>query len=275
MNPKFSIIIVSLNPGEKLIETVKSIRQQTCKDYQVVVKDGGSQDRSLEELREFLKQDKDLADRVLIVQEPDKSIYEGMNQAVLKAVGEYFYFLNCGDLFAHEKSLQEAAEGIARSRQQGERSRIYYGNIYDALRQQVVPSNPHVDAFACYRNVPCHQACIYHRDLFAERGYKPEFRVRGDYEHFLWSYFCKQAEPKYLEVLLASYEGGGFSETKQNRIRSAEEHKKITKMYMSKGQLFRYKLILLLTLAPLRTRIAESPALSGVYNSLKKRLYRK
>lgn len=274
MTPMFSIITVSLNPGDKLIETINSIRQQTFTDYQVVVKDGGSKDDSLDKLRKLLQEDPEMAQRVRIVEERDKSIYEGMNQATAKADGEYFYFLNCGDHFAHENSLKEVAEGIRDYMEQGGKSLIFYGNIYDALRNQVVPSNPHIDDFACYRNVPCHQACIYHRDLFAERGYNPKYRVRGDYEHFLWSYFCRQANPKYLEVTLASYEGGGFSETKENRIRSKEEHRIITEMYMSKGQLLKYKLILLLTLAPLRTKMAESPAMAGIYNSMKKLLYK-
>jgi len=204
-----------------------------------------------------------------------------MNQAAEEARGDYLYFLNCGDYFAHENSLKEMAAGIkteALSVENGQTMQmplIFYGDIYDALRGQVVPSNPKIDGFACYRNVPCHQACIYHRSLFAERGYRTEYKVRGDYEHFLWSYFCKNAAPKYMPVTLASYEGGGFSETKENRIRSAKEHKAITELYMSKGQLFLYKAALLVTLAPLRTKMAESPVLAGVYNRVKRVLYRR
>jgi len=281
MNLMFSIIVVSLNPGEKLLETIKSIRHQSFCGYEILVKDGGSKDDSLQKLRCFLQEDEDFAEKVRIVERRDKSIYEGMNQAAEEARGDYLYFLNCGDYFAHENSLKEMAAGIkteALSVENGQTMQmplIFYGDIYDALRGQVVPSNPKIDGFACYRNVPCHQACIYHRSLFAERGYRTEYKVRGDYEHFLWSYFCKNAAPKYMPVTLASYEGGGFSETKENRIRSAKEHKAITELYMSKGQLFLYKAALLVTLAPLRTKMAESPVLAGVYNRVKRVLYRR
>ncbi len=275
MKPLFSIIVVSLNPGEKLIETIKSISGQKYKSYQVVVKDGGSRDGAVNKLREWLQEAPDMGKKVLIVEEKDKSIYEGMNQAMGKAEGEYLYFLNCGDHFAHERSLQEMAEGIEEHKKMGGSSLIFYGDIYDALRSQVVPSNPHIDDFACYRNVPCHQACIYHRSLFEERGYKPEYKVRGDYEHFLWSYFCKNARPHYINATLALYEGGGFSETKENRKCSVKEHKEIVAMYMSGAQIFKYKMIMLLTLAPLRTKMAESPAMAGVYNFVKKMLYRR
>lgn len=285
--PMFSILMVSLNPGGKLVETMKSVAAQSYTDYEVVVKDGGSGDGSLEALQTYLEgEGRRYRERVRVLRQSDKSIYDGMNQATRAARGEYLYFLNCGDAFASEQALARAAEEICRNAEseaveshagpaRGACSRIFYGDIYDALRGQVVASNPHMDAFACYRNVPCHQACIYHHSLFTQRGYEPGYRVRADYEHFLWCYFRADARPRYIPVTLASYEGGGFSETPENRKRSAREHREITALYMGKGQRLRYRLILLATLAPLRTRMAESPAWSGLYNKCKKLLYRK
>ena len=40
----FSILVVSLNPGDKLLQTLQSIEKQTCRDYEVIIKDGGSTD---------------------------------------------------------------------------------------------------------------------------------------------------------------------------------------------------------------------------------------
>ena len=271
--PMFSILMVSLNPGGKLVETMESVVRQSYRDYEVIVKDGGSGDGSLEALRAYLER-QGCRDRVRILEQPDTGIYEGMNQATRAARGEYLYFLNCGDSFASDQALAGAAAEI-RSAGRELCSRIFYGDIYDALRGQVVASNPHMDDFACYRNVPCHQACIYHHSLFEERGYEPGYRVRADYEHFLWCYFRRDARPRYIPVTLASYEGGGFSETPENRRRSAREHREITALYMSRGQRLKYRLILLATLAPLRTKMAESPVWSGFYNRCKKLLYRR
>lgn len=306
--PMFSIIVVSLNPGRKLVDTIKSVTAQSYTDYEVLVKDGGSKDGSLETLRAYLsgqansgqeflsgqgcleqeffpgKNEYNMAGvamrksipEVRILEQADKSIYDGMNQAAQAARGEYLYFLNCGDMFASGTALEQAAGEMRGYIEAGASvPRIFYGNIYDAMRRQVVASNPHIDAFACYRNVPCHQACIYHYSLFTQRGYETGYRVRGDYEHFLWCFFAEKVKPQYIPVTLASYEGGGFSETPENRKRSAQEHREITALYMSKGQLLRYRMILLLTLQPLRTRMAENPAWSGIYNAVRSLLYRK
>ncbi len=268
---KISIIVVCLNPGNKLKETMESILHQTFQDYEVVVKDGFSKDGSIDGLKEWLAgAGATIAEKVQIHRLQDKSIYEAMNQACGLAQGEFFYFLNCGDYFYEETALEHMVAEMERH-PEGE---LFYGNVYDAIRESVVQSNPHMDAFACYRNVPCHQACIYHRSLFAERGYEPKYRVRADYEHFLWCFFAQKVEPVYVPVTLALYEGGGFSETKANRIRSKEEHAEIIAMYMTRGQIFKYKLIMLLSLQPLRTAMAESKLLGGFYQAVKSALYK-
>lgn len=309
----FSIIVVSLNPGDKLFETLDSIREQTFTDYEVVIKDGGSKDGSIDRLRDYLEKQEAFAKHVRLYETPDKSIYDGMNQAVSYAEGEYLYFLNCGDTFygnevlaevaqairmtgsgsdacpqmtdtvcgesdAHAQAVDGQAAGASGGRAdacvQVDIPHIYYGNIYDMLQQEVVASNPHIDAFACYRNVPCHQACFYQAALFEKRGYKTQYRVRGDYEHFLWCFFEAKALPVYVQAVIANYEGGGYSETKENLQRSQREHKEITSLYMRKGQLWKYKMILLLTLAPLRTWMSHNQVFSGLYNRMKRVAYR-
>ena len=283
----FSIIVVSYNAGDKLVNTIRSVKKQTFKDYEVIVKDAGSTDESVARLREELK-DWTIADagRVHIYQEQDQGIYDGMNAAVQYAKGQYIYFLNCGDELYSETTLEDIWKAIFEDKPTdavttiallagtgATKALIYYGDVYDDLRERKVPSNPKLDDFACYRHVPCHQACLYDRSLFAERGYDTTYRVRADYEHFLWSYFEKKACPTYIPVTVASYEGGGFSETKENRKISKKEHYEITAKYMSIGKRFTYRMILLLTLQPLRTWIAENRVLGAVYFKLKEAIY--
>lgn len=265
--PKFSILVVCLNPGEKLKSTIESIGKQTCRDYEIIVKDGMSADGSLD----FLKEKPEIK----VIRKKDKGIYDAMNQAAAEAGGRYVYFLNCGDVFYDENVLSKMAALIEEN---PVRWGIYYGNIYERQTGQAVFSNPGLDAFGCYRNVPCHQACFYDRDLLKEHPFDTEYKVRADYEQFLWCFFKKHSGDTkgfvYGEILVADYEGGGFSETKANRRVSAREHKEIVHKYMSRGQICRYRLILWITLAPLRTKMAENEKTAGIYNRMKKLFYR-
>lgn len=276
MNPRFSILVVCLNPGKRLQDTLCSIENQTCKDYEIIVKDGCSSDGSLsyaEERKKELEAEEGRELPVLkVIQKKDNGIYDAMNQAVKEARGRYVYFLNCGDTFRDENVLRDVADFMERNQ---EKNGIYYGNIYESLTGQVVASNPHMDAFGCFRNVPCHQACFYEKGLLFAHPFVTGYQVRADYEQFLWCFFEAEAETFFTDILIAEYEGGGFSETKENRKRSAAEHREITAHYMGKGQIFKYRMILLLTLSPLRTRLAQNKRTAGVYNRIKGLLYRR
>ena len=74
---------------------------------------------------------------------------------------------------------------------------------------------------------------------------------------------------------MASYEGGGYSETREHKKQSAMQHREIVVKYMGKKKANHYRRIMWLTLASLRTKIAENPLLSGVYNQCKKMVYKK
>ena len=260
----FSIIVVCLNAGEKLLKTVDSILMQSYSNFEIIEKDGMSTDGFLDKLPED--------SRIRIVRQKDKSIYDAMNQAISLANGDYMLFLNCGDYFYDKKVLEKVGAWIATDRASSE---IYYGDIYNRIVGAKIASNPNINAFACYRNIPCHQACFYAKALMQRRNYEPKYKVRADYDHFLGSYFEDKVRPVSMKIVVASYEGGGYSETKENQKRSAREHEEIVKKYMSRGQIMKYKLLLALTLAPLRTRIAQNDKLSGIYNKLKECLYRR
>lgn len=286
--PFFSIVVVALNSGERLKETLDSIGNQTFQNYEVILKDGGSTDGSLEKLQQqgYFDNKK----QIVIQKKKDKSIYDGMNQAVSFVKGRYVQFLNCGDYFYSDTVLEEVAEFIESERRKCVQSSlsnqefsieaveqppvIFYGNQYNRQQDTTVYSAPEINDFTCYRNVPCHQVCFYDYRLFEKRAYDLKYKVRADYEHFLYSIYEESAAGISMPVMVVSYEGGGFSETKENRKRSAMEHKEITTKYLGKGKVFKYRCIMWLTLAPLRTMIAESPALSGGYNAIKNTIYR-
>lgn len=263
---RFSIIVVCLNAGDKLEQTVGSIWKQTYENYEIIVKDGGSTDGSIEAL---FGQEKDQK-RLKLIKEADGGIYEAMNQAILHAAGDYVLFLNCGDSFPDADILEKTAAFIRKQPGCG----IYYGDTFCERTNTGVASPPHITPFVCYRNIPCHQSCFYGRELFSQKQYDPSYRIRADYDHFLWCVFKGGAEPAYMGFVTASYEGGGYSESKANQKRDKEEHRKITRTYFSRGQLFRYQLAMACTLAPLRRFLAEKTLLSGLYQKLKARIYR-
>lgn len=266
--------MVCLNAGERLKETIDSILNQKYSNYEVIIKDGGSTDGSIQALP------KD--ERIHLYEQKDNGIYDAMNQAVGYATGDYFIFLNAGDSFYSDtvlnkitdETLSDTEESTGVESKDNEFPDIVYGNLYHKALDTVIYASPEINDFACFRNVPCHQTCFYSRKLFEQRGYKPEYNVRADYEHFLWCYYEYKAKFRYTPVIIASYEGGGYSETPENRKKSAKQHREITEHYMGKNKARKYRMIMLITLAPLRSKIAEDEHLSKIYNAVKTGIYK-
>lgn len=276
--PFFSVVVVCRDAGEKLHSTVESILSQTESDFEIVVKDAMSSDGSVEALPDDA--------RIRVIREKDAGIYDGMNAALRHAKGRFILFLNCGDLFASDGGLAETkayileAERNDRSviKSDGEENgsavpAVYYGDVRERLTGARAAANPVMDDFALYRNIPCHQACFYGAALFAERGFDTRYRVRADYEHFLWCYYVKHAAMRYMGFTVADYEGGGFSESPEGRKLSAAEHREITGRYTPPGKRLLYRAYMIATLQPLREKIARSPRTAALYSRLKDRAY--
>tara|TARA_B100000963_G_scaffold254866_1_gene223483 strand:- start:2069 stop:2791 length:723 start_codon:yes stop_codon:yes gene_type:complete len=92
---KFSLITTVYN-GEKSIEkTIESVICQTHKDFEYIVIDAYSKDKTLEIVNKY----KDKITK--IISEPDKSIYEGMNKGIKNSNGEIIGIINSGDTYSN------------------------------------------------------------------------------------------------------------------------------------------------------------------------------
>jgi hypothetical protein len=198
---------------------------------------------------------------------------EVTNNGVAQAEGSYVYFLNCGDYLKDKDTLKRVHDAIVDSTPEASKKHIFYGDIYERITGQVVASNPKMDDFACYRNVPCHQACFYDIRLMMAEHFDTTWHIRADYEHFLRCVYIDKAVTTYVPVTVADYEGGGYSESGNTKVVSERERKQIVSRYLPKGKVLKYDLIMLITLAPLRTKIARSPKTAGIYNALKSLIY--
>ena len=91
--PLFSIITVVYN-GEKFLEkTITSVINQSCKDFEYIVIDGGSTDRSLEIIKKYEKKID------YWVSEKDKGIYDAFNKGMIVSKGEFIGFINSDDIY--------------------------------------------------------------------------------------------------------------------------------------------------------------------------------
>jgi glycosyltransferase involved in cell wall biosynthesis len=96
--PTLSIITVTYNSEVTLADTLSSVRNQTFRDLEHIVIDGGSTDGTLDILRAA-------GASVRWVSEPDKGIYDAMNKGIRMAGGRWIHLLNSDDYYASEHVL--------------------------------------------------------------------------------------------------------------------------------------------------------------------------
>lgn len=215
---KISVLIVTLNSGNALIDTVRSTLAQTYSDLEIIVKDGGSSDGSLEKI----PYDK----RIRVLNCADSGIYDAMNQAVRVATGQYLIFMNCGDMFIDDHVLEKVAKVIAGIPE--EKRVIFYGDCYTANRDSILRYPDIFDDYVCFTKVLCHQATIYPAQMLLERGFSLNYKIAADYEYYVHAY-VHGVKLIHIPIVIAYYQGDGASESHQNRKLALQERKMILK----------------------------------------------
>jgi glycosyltransferase involved in cell wall biosynthesis len=92
-SPLISIITVVRNAAGSIERTMQSVLAQPCRSLEYIVIDGGSTDGTVDIIRKY-------AGRLSYwVSEPDRGIYDAMNNALDHVRGRGHLFLNAGDHF--------------------------------------------------------------------------------------------------------------------------------------------------------------------------------
>ena len=105
---KVSVIVPVYNNGLYLRETLESLKQQTMRDFEVIVVNDGSSDNSEEIIDEFVKQD----ERFRKISQENQGVSAARNAALAVAKGAYVTFVDGDDTLPADalKAMNQVAE---------------------------------------------------------------------------------------------------------------------------------------------------------------------
>lgn len=106
--PKISVIIPVYNGEITIQETIDSVLGQTFVDFELIIIDDGSSDRTVEIIKEIIKQNLD--SRIKLSSYPNKGLSASRNRGIQRSQGEYISFIDADDLWTQDKlTMQYAA----------------------------------------------------------------------------------------------------------------------------------------------------------------------
>lgn len=209
---KISIITINFNNLNGLIKTVESVLNQTNKDYEYIIIDGGSTDGS----KEYIESKSVHFD--LWVSEPDKGIFNAMNKGIEKATGDYLLFLNSGDCLNGNNILNEF---LNHNDFQGD---IIYGDLKFEKGRMKFP-NQLTPFFFVISSLP-HQATLFKREVFESMGlYDELLKISSDRSFYIKCFLSNQFHFQYLPIELTLFDQKGISNDKAyNELKRQEKH---------------------------------------------------
>lgn len=100
--PKFSIIIPVYNVEEYLEQCLESVKKQTYHDYEVIIVNDGTKDKSMEIAKKYPYK---------IINQKNQGLSVARNTGVKHATGDYILFLDSDD-YLEEKTLSSIATSL-------------------------------------------------------------------------------------------------------------------------------------------------------------------
>lgn len=215
----FSIITICHNEVTRIEKTILSVTSQTCRDYELIVIDGGSTDGTADIIRKY--------GHLLTywISEPDGGVYEAMNKGVRHSTGEYVVFMNAGDRFFDNRVLErvrdyglkaDVAEGYVIRDDNKKRLRERYDDRYIQI----------------FTDALSHQGTFTRRTLLESHPYDESLKIVSDWKFCLQTLIIEKCTYQFLPINIAYYDMTGIS-TIDESARIAEREKVLHEYFPS------------------------------------------
>jgi glycosyltransferase involved in cell wall biosynthesis len=196
----FSIVTVVLNDACGFNKTAKSIVRQKAENWEWLVIDGGSSEDTINQISSFSE---NIAYKV---SERDSGIYDAMNKGIRFSNGEYIVFMNAGDTFADDTTLEAINDCIYKD----DNIDVVLGGTLQDFNGVMVYRPPKKISWIKKGLPAFHQSTVYRTSFLKERGFNVNCKLLADYEMLAYM-STKGITVAYLDAPVSIYGVGGNS----------------------------------------------------------------
>ena len=200
---KTSIVVPVLNDVRVGRALNSVLSQQHEHELELIVIDAGSTDGTLEMLERYRER------IAVLVSEPDRGIYDGMNKGIALATGDVVGILNADDRYSDPLVLRDVMDALNRQE-------------VDACYGDLVYTNEAGEVVRYWRSedngrwrlgwMPPHPTFFVRRRVYERYGaFDLRYPISADYELMLRLMLRHRIEIKYLDRVLVQMAPGGNS----------------------------------------------------------------
>lgn len=204
---KISIITISYNSSKSILDTIKSINDQSFQNIEHVFIDGFSSDNTVEIIRLKSKR------KNIIISEKDNGLYDALNKGVNLASGDIIGFVHSDDFLSSNNIIEEVVSMIKTENFDG-----VYGDLQyvDKSNTQKVIRNWK----SCEFNksllkkgwMSPHPTLFLKKEVYLKHGlFDLSYKISSDYHFMLRVFSDSELKFGYLPKLITTMRVGGTS----------------------------------------------------------------
>lgn len=225
-NKKISIITATYNSEKTIEDTLKSVISQTYDNYEHIIIDGKSSDKTLDIIKKYEKKYKG---RLIVISEKDKGIYDAMNKGIKHATGDIIGILNSDDKYYDSKVLEKISKKIVNEKLDG----VYGDLLYVDEETMSVVKRKWITGKGKIKSgwMPAHPTLYLTKETYDTIGnYNLKYKIDADYDFMIRLCSNKTINLGYIkEYLVLMRLGGTSSDGISGYIKNIKEAYKVLK----------------------------------------------
>ena len=207
---KVSIITATYNSGMTLRDTIESVLRQSYGQIEHVIVDGGSNDNTLDIIREFEPQ---YQGRLKWISEKDRGIYDAMNKGIALATGDVIGILNSDDFYTSDNVVEILARTLEETGSDAVYGDIHFVDDRDLCRCVRYYSSKGFRRWKMRLGwMPAHPSFYCRKAIYEKYGnFDTSYKIGADFENLLRFIFVHRIQIVYVPIDCVTMRTGGAS----------------------------------------------------------------